>query len=254
MREIAETYDTDFMLSSLYECVSALTGSVDAAIEVPCSGGSGLCRLRRFCDTVTGIDLSEELVAWAVRRVKGLHRVNATVGNLTHMDGSITGDLVLVPREGLQFIAARADVGAAIASLARAVRPGGRLMLDCFDFRHATRTPLGEAPRYFCPRSDGTSSSTATLFPSSGGVLRRRTVAESISSNPIAFSSTYQLNESRVHRDFLMTQFDVSRWKSFGWDAGLVLEFIQDGYRVTSTETGGETGRRIVVFRKKDAY
>lgn len=238
------------MLPSLYDHVASLTGRVGTAVEVPCSGGTGLLHLRRFCDAVTGVDLSEEHVGWAAHRIAGEKGVDVAVGDLADLDARFTGDLVLVPREGLQFIADTRDVGGMVTSLARAVRPGGWLVLDCFDFRSARVASPTDTPRYFRPDGDTPSVTTAVLHPASGQRLQRCTVVESVTLDQIEFSSTYQLNDRIVRRDFVMAQYDPVPLEENGHQAGLVLDAVGRSYRPPSAGMADETGRRVVVFRK----
>ncbi|HMJ93195.1 MAG TPA: methyltransferase domain-containing protein [Allosphingosinicella sp.] len=95
-------------------------------------GGGGLIAmmLAAGAGTVTGVDLSEPMVARARRRFRAqsdkvhLHRASAEALSLA--DGSVDAALSV---NSLYFWP---DVEAALAELARVVRPGGRLVL-CFE-------------------------------------------------------------------------------------------------------------------------
>jgi SAM-dependent methyltransferase len=251
VKEIGETYDADFVFPALYEHVAALCGRRAAALEVPCSSGTGLLKLAEFCSTVTGVDFSAEHIGRARNRIASRDNVEVNIGDLANLDRTRTYDLVLVPREGFQFISPLRDARSIVDSLARVVRPGGHLVLDCFDFLSAQIWSPTDTPRYFRATQDMSASVTeVVLRPASGWVLRRRTVAESIKGDPIEFASIYELEDGdTVQRDFLMAQYAENLLQAYGHAVGLKLEAVNRGYGLTGTPTAGDTGRRVVVFR-----
>jgi SAM-dependent methyltransferase len=252
VKEIGETYDADFVLPALYEHVAALCGRTGAALEAPCSSGTGLLKLAEFCNTVTGVDFSAEHIARARNRIAGRDDVEADIGDLADLDRARTYDLVLVPREGFQFVSPLRNARSIIDSLGRVVRPGGRLILDCFDFLGAQIWSPTDTPRYFRATQDAPASVTeVVLRPASGRLLQRRTVAESVKDDPIEFTSIYALEGGyAVHRDFLMAQYAERLLQAYGHAAGLILEAVNRGYGLTGTPNAGDTGRRVVVFRR----
>ena len=252
MKEIGETYDADFVLPKLYEHVAAISDRADAALEVPCSSGTGLLRLAEFCSTVTGVDFSIDHICRARSRIAGRDDIKVECGDLVDLNRARTYDLVLVPREGFQFISPLRDTRSIVDSLARVVRPDGLLILDCFDFLSAQNWSPTDTPRYFRATQDAPASVTEVVLRSASGLLlRRRTVAESIKDDPIRFASTYALEDgSTVRRNFLMSQYAENLLQEYGCAAGLIIEAVNCGYGLTETPNAGDAGRRIVVFRR----
>jgi SAM-dependent methyltransferase len=252
VKEIDETYDADFVLPALYEHVAGLFGQAGATLEVPCSSGTGLLKLAEFCSTVTGVDFSAEHIGRARNRIAGRDDIEVDIGDLADLDRARTYDLVLVPREGFQFISPLRDARSIVDSLARVVRPGGHLILDCFDFLGAQIWSPTDTPRYFRATQDAPTSVTeVVLRPASGRLLRRRTVAESIKEDPIEFASIYALEDGyTVHRNFLMAQYAGKLLQAYGHAASLIPEAVNRGYGLTGTPNARDTGRRVVVFRR----
>ena len=184
--------------------------------------------------------------------LQGRDDVEADIGDLADLDRARAYDLVLVPREGFQFVSPLRNARSIIDSLGRVVRPGGRLILDCFDFLGAQIWSPADTPRYFRATQDAPASVTeVVLRPASGRLLQRRTVAESVKDDPIEFTSIYALEGGyAVHRDFLMAQYAERLLQAYGHAAGLILEAVNRGYGLTGTPNAGDTGRRVVVFRR----
>lgn len=102
----------------------------ESVLDVGCGAGQTTLDLapRAAPATVTGIDLSTRLLAIASRRAAAARLTNAV---FEHGDAQVHpfppgGTDVVVSRHGTMFFA---DKPAAFANLARALRPGGRMVL-----------------------------------------------------------------------------------------------------------------------------
>jgi len=103
--------------------LNAVLPGCGAAIDVGCGDGMLACRLATRCAAVTGIDKDAPMIALARDRGHG-------VGNATFLEG----DFLVHPfaAESFGFACANTalhhmDFAAALAKMARILRPGGRL-------------------------------------------------------------------------------------------------------------------------------
>jgi SAM-dependent methyltransferase len=94
-----------------------------AAIDVGCGDGLLACKLARRCAAVTGIDRDERMIATARERGRAVPGVSF-----------VLADFLAYPLDEASFDFACAntalhhlDFGAALAKMARILRPGGRL-------------------------------------------------------------------------------------------------------------------------------
>jgi SAM-dependent methyltransferase len=103
--------------------LDAVPGGCGAAIDVGCGDGLLACKLAARCAAVTGIDRDEKMIAVATERGRAIPAVSF-----------ILADFLAYPVEdaSLDFACANTalhhmDFGAAVAKMARILRPGGRL-------------------------------------------------------------------------------------------------------------------------------
>lgn len=100
--------------------------SGERALDVGCGTGDTILRLAATVGTVTGVDISQPMLALARERIAGLANVTLTLADAqTHAFEPPGFDLV-VSRFGVMFFA---DPTAAMVNLRRAMTPGGRM---CF--------------------------------------------------------------------------------------------------------------------------
>jgi SAM-dependent methyltransferase len=103
-------------------------------LELGCGTGRVLLPVGRRGTPVVGIDLSDRMLARArarVRRARLGARVHLVRGDIRHLpfpDGRFA--LVMAPYGILQSLTSDADLRAALSSVARALRPGGRFAME----------------------------------------------------------------------------------------------------------------------------
>ena len=96
------------------------------ALDAGCGHGFQTALLKELGWDTHGIDLAGELLALARRRVGGAAFARADIAQLPYDDG--TFDVVSCCGSTLSFVA---DPDAALAEMARVLRRGGRLLLEC---------------------------------------------------------------------------------------------------------------------------
>jgi ubiquinone/menaquinone biosynthesis C-methylase UbiE len=123
----------------LIESALAMFGEVDAALDVCCGTGAGIRRLRTRCrQQVVGVDFSTGMIAEARRRTADapgdtpIHLVRA---DARHLPFVRVFDLAVLFGALGHFVGVDQDL--LVASIARALRPGGR-----FAFVSSTRPPI----------------------------------------------------------------------------------------------------------------
>ena len=96
------------------------------ALDAGCGHGFQTAELRRLGYEVHGVDLAAALLALARRRVDGARLVRGDLAALPYPDVSF--DVVACCGSTLSFVA---EPDRALAEVARVLRPGGRLLLEC---------------------------------------------------------------------------------------------------------------------------
>jgi SAM-dependent methyltransferase len=103
--------------------LDAVPGRCGAAVDVGCGDGLLACKLAARCAAVTGIDPDERMIAVARERARGVPAVSF-----------VQADFLAYQLDDASFDFACAntalhhmDFGAALAKMARILRPGGRL-------------------------------------------------------------------------------------------------------------------------------
>lgn len=101
------------------------------AIDVGCGAGSTSLALATACPdaTVTGVDLSPDLLAVAGRRGAGVHNLHFAHGDAIAVAQALTPLDLLVSRHGVMFFD---DPVKAFAKLRTASRPDAALVFSCF--------------------------------------------------------------------------------------------------------------------------
>lgn len=124
---------TDRSFSGLTDRLLARAGDrpIRQAIDVGCGAGEVSLALARGHpgSTITGLDISESLVAVARERGAGLPNVSFLVADASDFRSSQFAPDLIVSRHGVMFFA---DPVAAFANLARGAAPNARLVFSCF--------------------------------------------------------------------------------------------------------------------------
>jgi len=115
-----------FLDDSEVRCIADLAHGADV-LEVGCGTGLILSRLVTMARSVTGADLSAEMLGLATPRVPSVVQADAT--RLPFADG--TFDLVV----SFKVLAHIRDVEDAVSEMARVLRPGGYMALEFYNRR-----------------------------------------------------------------------------------------------------------------------
>jgi SAM-dependent methyltransferase len=120
--------------------LGAVPAGCGAALDVGCGDGLLACKLAAQCEAVTGIDRHGPMIALARERTRALTDAKGPVGvaaaSVTGVAAPtfIEGDFMAYPFEeaSLDFVCANTvlhhmDFSAALAKMARLLRPGGQL-------------------------------------------------------------------------------------------------------------------------------
>lgn len=97
-------------------------------LDAACGTGRSFEPMLRKGYDVTGFDLSPAMVAEAERRAAG--RATVTVADMRSLPWSSTFDLVTCVDDAINYLLTEDDLLAALASLRKALRPGGILVFD----------------------------------------------------------------------------------------------------------------------------
>jgi ubiquinone/menaquinone biosynthesis C-methylase UbiE len=127
---IANDYDAELSRHNQRLCVATAIGRADQVLDVGCGTGQTTRDAARGASagSVLGVDVSEQMVARARRLTEeaGLHNVTYEVGDAEVHEFQPESFDVVISRFGTMFFA---DPVAAFRNIARAMRPGGRLVM-----------------------------------------------------------------------------------------------------------------------------
>jgi SAM-dependent methyltransferase len=121
-------YDSELRSHYPHLRAAAAIAARERVLDVGCGAGESTRDAARAAAPapVLGIDVSEALLAQARERSEGIHNVSYVLADAeTHPFGEGEFD-VAISRFGTMFFA---DPGAAFSNIARALRPGGRLVM-----------------------------------------------------------------------------------------------------------------------------
>jgi ubiquinone/menaquinone biosynthesis C-methylase UbiE len=104
---------------------------VGAVADLGCGTGRLAVRLPEVTEHVTAVDPSAEAIARAQRRL-GSEAVTWVVGDAVAL-GEQSFDVVLLTSHVAQFFVSDDDWSSALASVSRALKPGGQVLLDSRD-------------------------------------------------------------------------------------------------------------------------
>ncbi len=128
----ADTEETEFLTWTFRELCQR---SVTDVLDVGCGTGRNLIPLVREGFAVTGLDNSTGMLKETGRKLKarGLSTdlVKQDLENLTYTQQF---DAILCMNSGIDYLLTTDRIGAALTLLCNALRPGGILILDCWNF------------------------------------------------------------------------------------------------------------------------
>ncbi|MFD0318237.1 class I SAM-dependent methyltransferase [Streptomyces flavalbus] len=203
----ADRYDT--MLAELNDVLFDAAGVTvaDRVLDVGCGSGATtrIAARRAARSHVVGVDLSAPLLRLARRRTAAERLTNVTYVEAdaqTHPFPA-NGYDVIVSRGGVMFFA---DHAAAFANLARALRPGGRLV-------------------FVCPRPAGPDSQEVRAFAPFGRLLGAPDAdAEAAHTAMMSLSDPAALQQAlNGYEDVTVDPVDV--WTVWGRDAADAVDF-----------------------------
>jgi len=125
-----------------------------AVLEMPCGAGRNLDCLAAVANRVVGIDLEPAMLTAARRRLAAGPDAGTVVlhaGDMRTLELDETFDLVIVPREAIQLLDDDADVRATLATGARHLRRGGRMVVDLAMIGTPGPHAAGLTPDYYDP-------------------------------------------------------------------------------------------------------
>ena len=132
-------------------------------LEIACGTGRVLLPLARAGLSVTGMDISDGMLAIARRKLAAepaevSARASLVQGNMTDFDLGRRFNLVIIPFSAFQVLLTRADQRACLERCRAHLDPAGRLAIDVFNpklARLTSPTPVPEGPREFAgPESE----------------------------------------------------------------------------------------------------
>lgn len=123
--EIAAFYDAEFAGVDTDTAFFSRHAAPGRLLVLGCGTGR-VVRSLAGTRQVVGLDRSPAMLELAARRVPGARFV---LGDMTVFDLGWFGE-VLIPNAGFSFLPSRRDQAACLASCARALQPGGQLVID----------------------------------------------------------------------------------------------------------------------------
>jgi SAM-dependent methyltransferase len=127
--DLADFYDAELKLHNAHLRAAASVGIGDRVLDIGCGAGQSTREAARVAveGHATGVDVSAEMLQVARRRANeaGLRNVAFEQGDAQHYAFPTASFDLCISRFGVMFFA---DPAAAFANIARAMRPGARLM------------------------------------------------------------------------------------------------------------------------------
>jgi SAM-dependent methyltransferase len=206
--EYAVTVDQAFL-------ASLVDAAVSRVLEVPCGAGRNAGWLAATGRDVVLMDREPRMVAEADRALARAARggvARAIVGDMRHFDLDVRFDLIIVPQEGFQMVTGNADARSALASLARHLAPGARLLIDLATFGYADDDADARiAPRYFDPREPDGHRVAEWVRPLPGGGRLRRARTQHRDGEHIRVRFDYDREDSDGNSETWTTTIELGR-------------------------------------------
>jgi ubiquinone/menaquinone biosynthesis C-methylase UbiE len=137
---IAEYYDASPIVSSRTDVafyVNAVKEFGEPVLELGCGSGRVTLAVAQAGFTITGVDLSPQMLAKAEQKIAGMPeetraRVNLVQGNMTNFDLRAQFRLVMIPFRPFQHLLEVQQQLDCLERVQKHLEPGGRLVLDFF--------------------------------------------------------------------------------------------------------------------------
>lgn len=201
-------------------------------LDVPCGYGRHAAALARRGFVVVGVDLSPAMIAEGRRRFTGISRLRLRRGDMRRLAFHAEFDAVVNLYTSFGYFT-RAQNQAVLGRMARALKPGGRLVVD-------HRDPVYEATM---PRR------LAYRVGSERVILEERHFDRRTGIVDATQLVLTRGRRSARQRRFRVQEFSLARWRRLLRDAGLRLLGAYAGYGGRRYRPGS-TGRLIVVAER----
>lgn len=146
--------------------IQQISSTQPSTLEIACGTGRVTVQLARSNLSLVGIDLSDEMLAFAKSKSAGLANVQWMLADMRSFELAQTFDLAIVPAYSFQLLLTAADQSACLRQIARHLNPGARLALH---LEHHDPNWLASLPsNEFTPYE----ASGETIHPGTGQRIR----------------------------------------------------------------------------------
>ncbi|MCK5827372.1 class I SAM-dependent methyltransferase, partial [Candidatus Bipolaricaulota bacterium] len=152
--ELAQLYDVAVPdwpgeIAFYRQLVRQIPSTQPSLLEVACGTGRVTVQLASSNVSIVGIDLSDEMLAYARSKSAGMSNVQWVLADMRSFDLASTFDLAIVPAYSFQLLITEADQTACLKQIARHLNQGARLVmhLERHDSEWLTSLPTnGQTP------------------------------------------------------------------------------------------------------------
>ena len=109
--------------------IQQIPSAQPSALEIACGTGRVTVQLARSNLALVGIDLSDEMLAFARSKSKGVASVRWVLADMRSFELARAFDLAIVPAYSFQLLLTESDQAACLRQIARHLNPGARLAL-----------------------------------------------------------------------------------------------------------------------------
>lgn len=127
--------DSDFLTAQMAFLTGLLAGTEGPVLDAGCGTGLHVLALRKRGLRSVGLDADPFMLQHARRRLLAAGQPAALIrGDLRDLPFHATLDAIICLESPLAYLLTEDELGAALASFRRALRPGGILIADVFDY------------------------------------------------------------------------------------------------------------------------
>ena len=112
-------------------CSSAPAKDFPKLLDIGCGTGTMSMLLAQSGYTVSGVDLSEDMLAIAAERAQAMNmNIPFYAMSMSELEGFQDLDVAIIPIDSLNYVRETTDVQKTFTAIYEALRPGGQLMFD----------------------------------------------------------------------------------------------------------------------------